>query len=278
MLWTLTAKWLPRSIGVSWRRILLRLFGAKISNKAMIYSSAKIYMPSNLIMDDYSCIASDVDCYNVALIHIEKFATVSQGAMLCTASHDIEEVEHKLITAPINIKERVWIGAKAFVGVASVWDKRKGLDEFVKLRHLLPDNYNIILVGLSQEQISTLPNGITGIRRTENVEQLVGLYSMADVFVNPTLEDNFPTTNLEAIACGTPVITYRTGGSTEAIDEQTGIIVDYQDVESLAKKTISVCETKPFSVDACRLRAEKLYDKTIVFKKYINLYNSLINR
>lgn len=117
MLWTLTAKWLPRSIGVSWRRILLRLFGAKISNKAMIYSSAKIYMPSNLIMDDYSCIASDVDCYNVALIHIGKFATVSQGAMLCTASHDIEDEGHKLITAPINIKERVWIGAKAFVGM-----------------------------------------------------------------------------------------------------------------------------------------------------------------
>lgn len=164
------------------------------------------------------------------------------------------------------------------LGVASVWDKRKGLDEFAKLRQLLPDNYNIILVGLSQEQISTLPNGITGIRRTENVEQLVGLYSMADVFVNPTLEDNFPTTNLEAIACGTPVITYRTGGSTEAIDEQTGMVVDYQNVESLAEKVISVCETTPFSVAACRSRAEKLYDKTIVFKKYINLYNSLINR
>lgn len=178
---------------------------------------------------------------------------------------------------PLTIKDRDE-NAKVILGVASVWDKRKGLDEFVKLRQLLPENYNIILVGLSQEQISTLPNGITGIRRTENVEQLVGLYSMADVFVNPTLEDNFPTTNLEAIACGTPVITYRTGGSTEAIDERTGIVVDYQNVESLAKNVMSVCETKPFSVEVCRLRAEKLYDKTIVFKKYINLYNSLINR
>lgn len=167
---------------------------------------------------------------------------------------------------------------KVILGVASVWDKRKGLDEFVKLRPLLPDNYLIILVGLSQDQISSLPAGITGIRRTENVGQLVDLYSMADVFVNPTLEDIFPTTNLEALACGTPVITYETGGSPEAIDDHTGFVVPYQDVTTLAEKIKIVCEKHPFDSIKCRERAVEFYDKQKVFKEYINLYNQLLKQ
>ncbi len=165
---------------------------------------------------------------------------------------------------------------KIILGVASVWDKRKGLDEFVKLRKLLPENYLIILVGLSQDQIATLPNGITGIRRTENVGQLVGLYSMSDVFVNPTLEDNFPTTNLEALACGTPVITYNTGGSPEAIDKFTGIVVEYMNVNQLAEQIQYICKYSPFTSQSCRKRAESLYDKKKTFKKYITLYNKLL--
>ena len=167
---------------------------------------------------------------------------------------------------------------KIILGVASVWDKRKGLEEFVRLRKLLPENYHITLVGLSNDQISTLPDGITGIRRTENVRQLADLYSMADVFVNPTLEDNFPTTNLEALACGTPVITYRTGGSPEAIDDTTGFIVDYQDVEALARQIVTVCETNAISANVCRKRAEKFYNKKIVFQQYISLYNHLLQQ
>lgn len=167
---------------------------------------------------------------------------------------------------------------KVILGVASVWDRRKGLDEFVKLRKLLPNNYTIILVGLSQNQIATLPQGITGIRRTENVRQLTDLYSMADVFVNPTLEDNFPTTNLEALACGTPVITYDTGGSPEAIDEQTGIIVPYQNVDVLADKIRHICESASYNGFQCRQRAQMHYDKQIVFKEYITLYNNLVKK
>lgn len=167
---------------------------------------------------------------------------------------------------------------KVVLGVASVWDKRKGLEEFVRLRKLLPENYHITLVGLSNDQISTLPDGITGIRRTENVRQLADLYSMADVFVNPTLEDNFPTTNLEALACGTPVITYRTGGSPEAIDDATGFIVDYQDVETLARQIVTVCETNAISANVCRKRAENFYNKKIVFQQYITLYNNCLKQ
>lgn len=105
---------------------------------------------------------------------------------------------------------------KIILGVAAIWDKRKGLDTFLQLAKILDDSYQIILVGLDSEQIEKLPDNIIGMERTDSVQQLVELYSAADVFVNPTLEDNYPTTNLEAIACGTPVVTYDTGGSPES--------------------------------------------------------------
>ena len=117
IIWTLTCKWLPRSLGDGWKRFILRLFGAKISDTARVYSTVKIYYPANLIMEDYACLASDVDCYNVAMIRIGRYATVSQGAFLCTASHDITSPTHDLITAPIVIEAQAWIGADAFVGM-----------------------------------------------------------------------------------------------------------------------------------------------------------------
>lgn len=117
IVWTICAKWLPRSIGSGWKRFLLRLFGAKIASTAVVYSSAKIYFPANLTMLPYSCLASEVDCYNVAPIILGEHVTVSQGAMLCTASHDITDVDNCLIVAPIIIKNDAWIGARAFVGM-----------------------------------------------------------------------------------------------------------------------------------------------------------------
>ena len=117
IVWTLGARWLPRSVGSAWKRLLLRAFGAKLAPTAVIYSSAKVYYPANLVMDDFACLASDVDCYNVAPIHIGKFATISQGAFLCTASHDITSQQHELITAPITISAQSWVGAEAFVGM-----------------------------------------------------------------------------------------------------------------------------------------------------------------
>lgn len=115
--WSLFAKPLPRSIGSGWKRFLLKLFGAQIDSTAIVYSSAKIYYPPNLIMEKYSCIASDVDCYNVAPVRIGANATVSQGAFLCTASHDITDPHNRLITAPIIIENQAWIAAAAFVGM-----------------------------------------------------------------------------------------------------------------------------------------------------------------
>ena len=117
MVWGLLARPLPRSMGSGWKRFLLRLFGAKVHSTAVVYSSAKVYYPANLEMDAYSCLASEVDCYNVAPIRIGANTTVSQGAYLCTASHDITNPLNPLITAPIVIADQAWVAAGAVVGM-----------------------------------------------------------------------------------------------------------------------------------------------------------------
>lgn len=117
IVWGTLARPLPRSVGTGWKRILLRLFGAKIASTAVVYSSAKVYFPANLVMGEYSCLASDVNCYNVAPIIIRDNTTVSQGTYLCTASHDITNALNPLITAPIIIEDQAWIAADAFVGM-----------------------------------------------------------------------------------------------------------------------------------------------------------------
>lgn len=116
---------------------------------------------------------------------------------------------------------------KIILGVAGVWDKRKGLDDFLKLSESLKDNdeYRIVLVGLTDKQVKKMPKNIIGIKRTNNTAELAGLYTTADVLFNPTYEDNYPTVNLEAQACGTPVITYATGGSVESVPEENVIPV-----------------------------------------------------
>ena len=116
-LWAVFARPLPRSVGKGWKNFLLRLFGAKIARTAHVYSSAKVYYPPNLTMGEYSCLASDVDCYNVAPIIIGNNVTISQGAYLCTASHDISDPLNHLITAPIKIEDQAWVAAKAYIGM-----------------------------------------------------------------------------------------------------------------------------------------------------------------
>ena len=117
IVWTILAKPFPRSIGNSWKLLLLRIFGAKIHSKAVVYSSVKIYMPWNLEMDAYSCLAPEVDCYNVDKIKIGANATVSQRTYLCTASHDISLPSNPLIHAPIIVCEQAWVGAEAYIGM-----------------------------------------------------------------------------------------------------------------------------------------------------------------
>ena len=164
------------------------------------------------------------------------------------------------------------------LGVASLWDERKGLGDFIKLSCIIEKNQRILLVGLTKKQIQKLPKNIIGISRTENVEDLAQIYSLASVFVNPTWQDNFPTTNIEALACGTPVITYNTGGSPESIDDETGLVVEKGDINGLLKAINTIlCQNKTHYSDKCRRRAEKLYNKDDRYKDYIKIFESLIS-
>ena len=114
--WLLLARPFPKSVASSWKRFLLRLFGAKMADTAIVYSSAMIVKPWNLEMKDYACIANGVDCYNAAKVTVGVNATVSQRAYLCTASHDITDPHHRQLQAPITIKDRAWVAAEAFIG------------------------------------------------------------------------------------------------------------------------------------------------------------------
>lgn len=117
------------------------------------------------------------------------------------------------------------VGKQIILGVASVWTERKGLRDFYELRKLLDERYAIVLVGLSQKQVDSLPRGILGIVRTESPQELAAIYSCADVFFNPTYEDNYPTVNLEAESCGTRIITYNTGGCAETIRDPRSRVI-----------------------------------------------------
>jgi putative colanic acid biosynthesis glycosyltransferase len=166
---------------------------------------------------------------------------------------------------------------KVILGVANIWDLRKGFNDFIKLSQRIGKECIIVLVGLNRKQISQLPDNIIGIERTENVQELADLYSRADVFVNPTYQDNFPTTNLEALASGTPVLTYNTGGSVEAIDSATGFVVSKGDIDGLLEKIMLVLgKGKHEFRDRCRARAVSKFNKEDRYSDYLKLYKSLL--
>lgn len=161
---------------------------------------------------------------------------------------------------------------KIVLGVSSTWCKSKGIDDFIELSKKLPNDYKVVLVGLSKEQLATLPKQILGIERTDSVHQLAEIYTTADVFVNPTYEDNYPTTNLEALACGTPVITYDTGGSVEAtIESGYGAVVKQGDINGLMN---SIFE---FNSDTREKHCIFQCDANLNYKEYVRLYENALN-
>jgi glycosyltransferase involved in cell wall biosynthesis len=104
-------------------------------------------------------------------------------------------------------------------------------------------------------------------------------YSSADVFVNLTYEDTYPTTNLEAISCGTPVATYRTGGSPESITLQTGRVVEQGDLEGVVKAVEELCaEDRDEMRKRCREYALEHFDRNKNYEKYIDLYKQLLEQ
>ena len=157
------------------------------------------------------------------------------------------------------------------LGVAFGWEKRKGLDVFVELAKKLDDNFKIVLVGTDAEVDSKLPDSIISIHRTNNQQELAEIYTAADLFVNPTREENYPTVNMESLACGTPIITFDTGGSPEIIDETCGMVVPKDDAESLYNEIVKISKENPYSKEACLKKAED-FNMNDRFEEYIKLY------
>ena len=188
--------------------------------------------------------------------------------------HPVSEVEREECRRAYGIEK----GQIFILGVASAWEKSKGLDDFVRLSSLLSGRGRIVLVGLSRRQLQNLPDQILGLQRTENVEQLRQLYAAADVFVNPTYEENFPTTNLEAQACGTPVITYETGGSPESLLPDTGCVVPVGNTGRLAETIRNLPEMiaeGKISRDVCA-RNGRCYSKEKFTGEYMKLYEEVL--
>lgn len=165
---------------------------------------------------------------------------------------------------------------KIILGVASVWDKRKGLEDFIRLSQKLEKGYIIVLIGLGGKELEMVEGlGIIGIKQTDNAIELAEWYSEAYIFFNPTYEDNFPTVNIEALACGTPVVTYNTGGSPECLDEgeECGAVVPQGDIN----KVVELIADNSFDRELCRLNGV-LYNAVDKYGEYISLYYSLVER
>lgn len=173
-----------------------------------------------------------------------------------------------------DFRQKYGIGEKyMLLGVADGWGIRKGLDLFVELsKRLDPSKYQIVLVGTNDSVDKQIPDGIISVHRTQNQQELAAIYTAADLFVNPTREENYPTVNMESIACGTPVLTFKTGGSPEILDETCGSVIEYDDIDTLESEIRFARLDKNFSQDDC-LKKAQVFDADKKYKEYLALYN-----
>ena len=162
---------------------------------------------------------------------------------------------------------------KTILGVASIWDARKGMKDFLLLAKFLSDEYQILLVGLSQKQIQGLPENIVGVKRTENQEELAMIYSLAQVFMNPSLEESFSLVTVEAIACGTPAIVLDTSAVKELVCDDNGIVLSRHEPEDYIK-AIRKLEAKQLTRETIMETARK-YDADAFAQKVIDLYEQM---
>ena len=167
---------------------------------------------------------------------------------------------------------------KYVMAAATDWSDKKGLSDYCKLAALMPQNTQIVLVGLEEEQCQEVKKyEVTGIKRTNNVEELVNLYNGASVVMNLSYEETFGLTTVEGFACGVPSIVYRATASPELVTPETGIIVEPGDIEGVAKAVEEII-SKEKPVKTCRERAVQFFNKEDRFQEYIDLYNELIGK
>ena len=163
---------------------------------------------------------------------------------------------------------------KILLSVASIWDERKGLKDLVALSDKLSDDYVMVIVGLSKHQISRLPKGVIGITRTENIEELVSLYSRAHIFINPSLEESFSLVTVEALSCGCPCIVLDTSAVAELVNDDNGVVLHSHKPEDYLDAIKSI-ENRGYSRDSVRATALK-YDNKYMLEGYMRLYGEVL--
>lgn len=176
------------------------------------------------------------------------------------------------------IREKYHIGTSRFVlAVASVWTSRKGFNDYIKLATILSSDLKLVLVGLSKKQAQGLPSNIIVVPRTQNVIELVQLYTEASIVLNLSYEETFGLTTVEGYACGTPGIVYNCTASPELVSAKTGIVVEAGDIDGVNTAIKDLLNRDQEKLKKfCRQRAIEKYDKDICFNKYIDLYNRLL--
>lgn len=172
-----------------------------------------------------------------------------------------------------NIRTQMEIGDRHLVvGVSSVWHKMKGLDHINRLAQALPkEQYSILLVG-GNDKGNWIDPSILRISHTDSIAQLCEVYTAADVFINPTLQETQGLTTLEAFACGTPAVVFNSGGAAECVDDSCGIVVTKDDFTALKDAVLLACEQKSFAAEACFSKA-KVYDKNARYQSFLQLYD-----
>lgn len=181
-------------------------------------------------------------------------------------------------TVDVTIKERLGLkDKKMLLAVSTAWNEKKGLYDYYKLANIFASDVAIVLVGLDKSQLKELPSNIIGIERTHSIQELVKLYSAADVVLNLSYEETFGLTTVEGLACGTPGIVYDCTASPELVTPETGVVVEPGDVDAVAAASRVVLNNgKSYYSKACRNRAVKQFDKNERFADYLQLYESLI--
>lgn len=166
---------------------------------------------------------------------------------------------------------------KIVLGVASIWHDEKGFQDFIKLAQLLPSDYLVAMIGVSKKQVGLLPKNILSVSRTESISELAMWYTIADVFVNPTYNEALGLTNIEALACGTPVITYDAGGSPETIDQNTGFVVSKGNIDGIVRAIEAVIGRGSSSFSsACIARAYEHFNQENVLQKEMSIYSNIL--
>ena len=193
---------------------------------------------------------------------------------------DTAVFDHNRLIADLDIEsnkcadETAWSDKKILLSVASIWDERKGLKDLVALSDKLSDDYVMVIVGLSKHQISRLPKGVIGITRTENIEELVSLYSRAHIFINPSLEESFSLVTVEALSCGCPCIVLDTSAVAELVNDDNGVVLHSHKPEDYLDAIKSI-ENRGYSRESVRATALK-YDNKYMLEGYMRLYGEVL--